>query len=341
MIQAYNNSQDILNHFRGQGRDTSEVLINYVLDTEERIEQKKEISQMFNRLKIDPGYNNFVRLHNLNAYKIQKIVLACTGVGVAVGCIFSSIFSGSMTLQGGAIGGTVGLGLGVGYCVKNDLFSEASKDKKLVELKIDEKLESFRNEYTVDQYNLFKNLLLNYIKFVDVKFLDQFDDVFCSITKFIPDVPVFSPHDIARRHVFEKAAIEAHLDNVDQTISRAIASDAKPDVIANLRTTYCPFRGLPFTKNELVTDIRYLDKVIVLFKESLKSLSENVMPQKDPILQRGLQCLLNHYINNYNECTKVIVDKLFDDCVTLGTPRSLIRETCNAFEANFDEKKNI
>lgn len=341
MIQSFNSSQDILNHFTGQEKDTSEVLISHILETEKRINTKLNFVNVYKRLRSDKLYNDCVRLNILNASKIQKIILICTVVGSAAGAVFSNIFSSAMTYKGVLIGGATGFGVGIGICKKKDLFSLAWKDGQIVRLKLGERLESFRNECTVDQYKLFKNFLENYIKFVDDKFEYKFNDVFCSITKYIPDVPVFSPHDKERRHVFDRSAIEIHLDNVDATISKAILSKAKPEVIEDLRKTYCPFRGPAFTKKELVSDIRYLDKVIFLIKDSLKSISEKVTAYDDPIIKKGLECLLDHYAKQYQACSNVIVDKLFDDCVKLGTPRSMIKDVCDAFEANFDEKKNI
>jgi hypothetical protein len=315
--------------------------VKNILETEKRINKKTEFFPLFGRLNADKEYNDCVRLYSLNSRKIQNILLGCTGVGVAVGAVFSSIFSGMMTYKGALVGGGCGLGLGVGYCMKTDLFSLAWEDAKTVNLKMNERLESFRNECTVDQYKLFTNFIENYGKFVDNKTIREFADVFCSITMNIPEVPVFSPHDKQRKHVFEKSAIENHLDNVDNTITRAMLSGASQEKIAELRTTYCPFRGPAFTKQELVTDIKYLRKVIVLVRESLKSISENVTSYEDPIIQKGLQCLLDHYKSHHKQCSETIVDKLFDDCIKLGTPRSMIKEVCNAFEESFDEKKNI
>jgi|GEM_PF-2767489 len=340
-MQPFNSSQDIINHFTGQGKDTSEVLLKNILETEKRINKKKELFSLFGRLNADKEYNDCVRLYSLNAKKIQKILLGCAAVGAAVGAVFSSIFLGAMTYKGALVGGGCGLGLGVGYCVKKDLFSLAWEDAKTVNLKMNERLESFRNECTVDQYKLFTNFIENYGKFVDDKKIEGFQDVFCSITLTIPEIPVFSPHDKERKYVFEKSAIEKHLDNVDNTITKATLSGASQEKIAELRTTYCPFRGPAFTKKELVTDIKYLNKVIDLVKESLKSISENVKSYEDPIIQKGLQCLLDHYKSHHKQCSGTIVDKLFDDCIKLGTPRSMIKEVCNAFEESFDEKKNI
>jgi hypothetical protein len=36
-----------------------------------------------------------------------------------------------------------------------------------------------------------------------------------------------------------------------------------------------------------------------------------------------------------NECNKVIVDKLFEECVEMGASKAMVKEVCDAFEESF------
>lgn len=337
--QQFNNSQDILNHFNGLGTNTSDVLIKKVLISQARINDKISVYVLAKRVDADPDCQIYVKLHSLNANKIYQILVGTTLTGAAIGAIFTSIFSSGFTVKGMGLGGTVGFGAGIGICLKKDLFSKAQEDSLLVKINRSQKMESFRNECSVEQYKLFKSFIDNYIKFVDLKSAEQIDEVLCTFTATIPDIPVFSPYDTQRLHVYEKEAIEQHLDNIDKKITRATLSGASQEVINQLRGTYCPYRGPAFTKNELVTDIRYINKVIDLIREIL--IPMKIRACEDPMLEKGLKCLLDHYLNQYNECSKTIVNKLFDDCIELGTPRSMIKEVCTAFENYYDDKKNI
>lgn len=332
----FNSSQDILNHYNGLSADISDVLIKEVLKTQARINKKINVYALAKRIYDDRDCQNYVRLHSLNAKKICKILFGTTLTGATVGAIASIIFAPAFVPHAMALGGTVGFSAGFGICLKDDLFSKAKEDFTLVEIKINQNIENFRNECTAEQYNLFKSCINNYLEFVND---ERIGEVLCSITASIPDIPVFSPHDHQRLRVYEKAAIEQHLDNVDEKITRAILSGANQEVIDRLRSTYCPFRGRPFSKNELVTDIRYIKKVIDLVQEILTRMK--VQASDDPMIQKGLQCLVDHYVDHYKKYSKTIVDKLFDDCVALGTPLKLIKEVCTAFEEEYESKKNI
>lgn len=84
-------------------------------------------------------------------------------------------------------------------------------------------------------------------------------------------------------------------------------------------------------------------KMITLMKKNLKLISENekYSHYNDPIIKKGLESLLEHYKGQYDECTKVVVDKLFDDCVKLGSTRSMSLDVCSAFSMNFEELKKV
>lgn len=236
------------------------------------------------------------------------------------------------------LGGAVGFGAGIGICLTKDLFSEANEDYKAVKLNIGNKIQSYRNECTVKQYKLFRNFLDNYKQFIDTE-SEKFRALECALLVEIPEFPVFSPHDVNRTQVYEKELIEEQLDYIDAKIALAKENGASEDALNELRATISPVRGEPFKKHELVMDVNYLEKVIVLISENLVLLE--IEAGSDPMIKKGLECLLDHYKNHYNTCTKVIVDKLFKDCYGLVVPFTMCQDICNDFKENFDKKKNI
>lgn len=210
--------------------------MSQISETEKKIIKKTNFFPMYKKLNADPEYQACIRMHSLNADKINKIVWGCSAVSAAVGGIFAAYFSLGFYKRI-AVGGVTGFSVGTGYCVKNGLWSLANEDGKIVRLKMGERYQQFKNDCTLEQYKLFKNFIENYIQFVDPSCEESLNNACCSITGCLPDFPVFSIWDRDRLHVYEKSAIEKHLDNVDESISRAMLSNARPDVIAGLRTT--------------------------------------------------------------------------------------------------------
>lgn len=345
MIGEFNNSQDILNHFKGLDSNTSDVLVKHVMNSENRIYKKIAVFEFETNERYKELNQNHIKLTTLKAKEINKIIISCSAIGVAVGGIFSSMFPGAQTMEGMVkgmvMGGVTGFSVGIGICVHKDLYFHAKTETRRIELGITKDVQQFQQDYTVEQYTLFKNFLKNYIKIVNKdEFEKVFDGLICPLKGFIPDIPVFTPYDMLKEHVYDKKAIERHICIIDARIEEAKLKGANDQEIIDLQKKWYP-GGQPFKKNELVTDIRYFNKVIILIKGSLKSIDENVSAGNDPVLKKGLKCLLEHYKNNYKNCSKVIVDKLFDDCISLGTPVSMVKEVCEAFEANFKIKIKI
>lgn len=338
MIQSFNTSQDILNHFKGLDSNTSDVLVKHVMNSEKRIIKKVTTFKFEIKERKKEAIQNYLKLCTINATEVNKIVISCSTIGIAVGGIFSCMFSGALTMNGIIIGGGTGFGVGLGICLKKDLFSQAENEVRTVKVGITKDILEFQNNYSIEHYTLFKNFLKNYIKIVNKdKFEKVFDGLICPLTKFIPDIPVFTPYDELKEHVYDRKAIERHIGIIDARIEEAKLKGANDQEIIDLQRKWYP-GGQPFKKNELVTDIRYFNKVIILIKGSLKSIDENFSVGNDPVLKKGLKCLLEHYKNNYKNCSKAIVDNLFDDCISLGTPVSMVKEVCEAFEANFKIK---
>ena len=160
----------------------------------------------------------------------------------------------------------------------------------------------------------------------------KIDDYICGISFTIPEYPVFSVYDVERVRVYEKADIEKHLDNVNASVQRAIESGSQENYISELRRTACPYRGQPFTKDELVYDLAYAKKVVSLFRKVMeKDMERKMTPDLDPMMKKAVNCLLEHYKNTYQEATTSLVSRLRNDAIRLGHSFETAEEIGNEF----------
>jgi hypothetical protein len=151
-----------------------------------------------------------------------------------------------------AIRGAVGLGIGIGICLKDDLFLKSGKEYALIAMKGNQIFEKFKIESTLREYHLFCGFHINYYNFLNKNHNIEICDLCCYFTKIIPVIPVFSPHDTERRHVFEKSYIEKHIDNIEDLMSAALRlkyiDEGLYEIRINAIKTLYPHGGLPFKK---------------------------------------------------------------------------------------------
>lgn len=335
MIQSFMNSSQIINYFTGQTDDYSEVLANFVPSTNKKILNNYTPRLIKMRIKEDLTYDNFVNINSLNALKIKEVMHNALLTGWITGVGLSLLFTPASIVKTTLCCGFVSGAIGVIYCIKNDLYNKEAQDNRRIELEFDRRFEEFKDNCTKEQYSLFINFVKNYVQLEDIEMGEDFN-MFCGITFEIPSIPVFSPHDEKRRHVYDRKEIEKQIDIVDAQISRAILSGCKPEYIDGLRQNYDPYKGPAFGKNDLVMDINFLKKSICAIQSCLDSLLKDINPEKDPILKKGLTCLLNHYKSHHRQCTAGIINNLFVDLSKMGMNLDDSKEICKEFKNSFD-----
>jgi hypothetical protein len=198
-------------------------------------------------------------------------------------------------------------------------------------------LRNFREQHDREEYIIYLNFLKNYSSFFPQDEIRKINDFICCFTLDIPIEPVFSPHDTKKLHVFEKAEIEKHLDSVNAEVARAQASHSSQSYINDLKNKACPFRGTPFSKEDLVYDHKYSLNVIHFLRAVLLNIKDEVHPSFDPVVKRGLECLLNHYKSIFFSATEAAVHKLGNDCIKLGGDYAKVESVCSQFREGFEE----
>jgi len=335
MIQSSISSSDIISYFTGQTDDYSEVIAPFVPSANKKILNNYTPSLIKMRIKKDLTYDDFVNINSLNSHKIKEVMNNALIAGWVTGIGLSILFTPASIVKTTLCCGFVSGSLGIIYCIKNDLYTKEAQDNRRIKIEFDRRFDEFKEQCTKEQYSLFVNFVKNYIDINDMETGEDFN-MLCGITYEIPSIPVFSPHDEKRRHVYERKEIEKQIDIVDTQISRAILSGSNPEYIENLRRNYDPYKGPAFGKNDLIMDVNFLKKSIFCIQICLDSLLKDIDPKKDHILKKGLVCLLDHYKSHYRQCTAGVINNLFVDLSKMGVNLDDSKKVCEEFQNNFN-----
>jgi len=133
-----------------------------------------------------------------------------------------------------------------------------------------------------------------------------FDVSFCDLCCDFPTLPVFSPHDHQKLHPFEYREICNHLDNVERKISLCEKSGDHAGA-ASLRENIDPFRGKPFSKDELCIDEQHLKDRIAVLERTLVVLRCRSVNAPDAVQQSAMEAIRDYAIHSYDNEKDVLM----------------------------------
>lgn len=160
-----------------------------------------------------------------------------------------------------------------------------------------------------------------------------FDVSFCDLCCDFPTLPVFSPHDHQKLHPFEYREICNHLDNVERKISLCERNGDRAGAEA-LRENIDPFRGKPFSKDELCIDEQHLKDRISVLERTLVILRCRSVNAPDEVQQSAMEAIRDYAIHSYDN-EKDILGALLVAGNDLHMPAAFRKEIQSQMEQNF------
>lgn len=299
------------------------VAFSQVEEKEKEIERKFTVDRFFSQLPVTEQMLVVVNTDIWDVAKILTTVATAAGIGAGLGALtgLSIKFLSREWIQITPYTTTIGsiLGARVGYRISvNNFFKthsiEISKSIKFIE---------WKNAIDKEKYDLLLNCLKNHTE-IDNKFIK----FFCPLTLDIPVIPVVCPNG----HVYEKEAIEAHLDLRWEAIQILKDSNYPQNRIDEALKTISPLRAQPFTKQDLKYAIDFSKEALDFFKAVREHLQATKSP--DEIVMEGLDLLLQQYQATYRAVTAETISLMSVDIFRLGGTdeqrRNIIRQYQNS-----------
>ena len=220
-----------------------------------------------------------------------------------------------MVKEGAIIGGGLGLAISTPIAIKKAL------KVGTVIIKQSKQFEYWKACKTKEQYELFLYCIKNFAKDAD------FEDFICPIAQDIPLVPVASPNG----HVYDKEAIETHLDIQWAKIEGYRASGYTKAQLQKKMTIICPMRSQSFKKEDLKYDIDFAKNAIKFLKGIKAKLQ--IDPDEDPILEEGCNALLEDYQQNYAAVKIDAIMQLTRELTILGATEKQTRDIIAEYQS--------
>ena len=341
-VAAANSKELVIQAYQGNG-SPEQCSLRRIEEREARI--KKKFSEMGYFRKAAPIDKSLIYLKcmKLNYLEIVKVLGAFTFVGGVCGGVIGAAGNAPGAGAGIAIGAGVGGAAGAYWCWHKGLYN---KEEHIVAVVKDTTEYSiFKKQRTEEQYELFSAFFKNYAAHMEEKYEAKIMNFICSFTLDIPEYPVFSPYDEKRLHPFEKAEIEKYLDGVEDKISEYRKAREKaieeykegwyawatgPDdprieegvqkmrveteeKVLEMRANSVAFPGPHYTKDQLVYDPEWVKEVIKTLKGIQQELKTTLSKNQDPVIIKGVDALVDHYVQNYQTVTQGLIKALAKD----------------------------
>jgi hypothetical protein len=349
-LPKYETEEELIDILSGK-TSLDHVTQRNIPNVQAALKKKYKALGYFQNMKEGEKSSIQIQCLKVNAYEIIKITGIGAGIGIVgggvvggyIGAVPGAIFGAQIGCAGGAM---VGLGVAAYSC--EDIYH----NKKVIKTFVEENpgyLE-FKKGQTDEEFRLFRNYVNNYAHTFFPEHENDVSDLCCCLSLDIPEVPVFSPYDIKRKHPFDKSVIEAHLLQVEKQISILEGLKAKGtcnlescDIkIEEIKQTACPFRSGYFKKEDLVYDINFAKKTINLLEKISNDMLERIeeatpeekikIDRDDKLLYFGVSNLLNHQLKVQNSAIKSVVENLQRDIIYIGGSWETAIETGNSFK---------
>ena len=305
------------------------VVFNKVDETAQKITAKygKSPEDFYNTICGQDTKDRLRSELHLNTYlfdtkKLLKILACSTGIGAGIGFALTGIPSliivisskgeaselaiklvAAGTLTGTAIGSLVGIPIAY----------KIAKAKGRIKILNSPQFKEWKKGMGKEKYDLFLNCLKNHSAFMEEpKNEKEWENYICPITHEIPAIPVISPNG----HIYEKEAIEKHLDIAWARIQGYLDDGYVEANLQDKLVTVCPLRGKPFKKEDLKYASNFVEEVSKKLEKVSKKLE--IDPGRDSVLQEGIIQLLNHYKEMEESVSVEVMSRLSEDLLKMG-----------------------
>ena len=305
------------------------VVFNKVDETAQKITAKygKSPEDFYNTICGQDTKDRLRSELHLNTYlfdtkKLLKIMACSTGIGAGLGFVVTGIPSliivisskgeaselaiklvAAGTLTGTAIGSLVGIPIAY----------KIAKAKGRIKILNSPQFKEWKKSIGKEKYDLFLNCLKNHSAFMEEpKNEKEWENYICPITHEIPAIPVISPNG----HIYEKEAIEKHLDTVWARIQGYLDDGYVEADLQDKLVTVCPLRGKPFKKEDLKYASEFVKKVSKKLETAAKKLE--IAPKDDDILKEGIVQLYDHYRRTEDAISIEVMSRLSEELLQLG-----------------------
>lgn len=294
-----------------------------VEDKEREIERKYKPAPFFGQLPLSTQIKIIVNTDIWDVAKILETVAITAGIGGGAGAVAGmgiSWISGNklqvtpLTTAGGALlGAKIGYKIALSNFVKNHSI-EISKLSEFGE---------WKKGLDKERYDLFLNCLKNHIDMDET-----FENFFCPVTLDVPEIPVRCPNG----RVYEKKAIEDHLDQRWTAIQRLRDSKCSPDRINAALETVSPLRGRPFKKEDLKYAVEFSREAVRLLERVRNDIKS--AHSSEAIVIEGLKRLIRQYRVTHQAVTDETISLMTRDIFKLGGNDDQRRRIIEAYRNN-------
>lgn len=317
-----------------------------ISEQNENIRKAYNKEALFQKLPLKDRVDTYAKSFKLNANFIMAVTGGSTATGLVVGGIVGAIVGSTTvnpvglvgcTVAGVATGGTIGLATGISVCAYHGKFLDTKTLEFTVKNRDD--YQTYKDMMTEKQYKLLTQFVKDYIEFMKPEEVHELDEYLCCISYMLPECPVFSPHDIGMRHVYEKSVIEEHLKSIE--IDLVAASDRGENVarLIEIFKKTDPFRGPGFVRADLVYHPAYAKHVVKALLAIQKRMETETPDNKDPVLVKAIDHLVAHYERTYTESTKATINLLVKDMLKLGAEYEDAMQIAKEFKKSFKSVK--
>lgn len=282
----------------------------------------------------DFGWN----LRRVNAEKLNALRTDGAHAGILVGVAAAGVALGAgitLAATGGlaSIPAVVGFGwgtsqatlavYGVGYLIADESQTVFEMERRRDRAQRAMELAALTREKELASHGILSSDLFLHGECFSEAEVEEIEAIsFCSISKEYPLVPVFSPHDVERRHPYDRSAILQHLDKIERRIApfRKFDTDEARATIRELESTADPLRGPYFTADQLVFDIDHARARLPVLRKIHARLHSELGRNLDTVQRKALDQILMFYEYTYGEKTNLHLVELFSNCKALHMP---------------------